>query len=445
MASPPPGILVVGAGQAAVSLVTRLRELGDDSPVTVVGDEAHPPYERPPLSKAHLHPASGPPVPLPLLTPERWRELDVHLLTGTTVTDLTRGAGGAGGAGGGGVATTTAGPLPFERLALVTGAEARRLDVPGSDLPGVVTLRSVEDADALAARLRPGATHLDDTDGPGGPRGLDVVVVGGGFIGLEVAATARDLGHRVTVVEVTDRLLGRAVTPQLSGFFALAHDRRGVRVLLGRRVVSLESAGPTSGRPSSVGTVVLDDGERLTADVVVTGVGARPRTALATALGLEVAAGGVVVDEHAVASDGSTVAAGDCALGPNPFSRGLGGPLRLESVAHAVDQARVAAATLAGRPEAYRAVPWFWSDQFDLHLQISGLPHGADRVVVRGDPATEAFSLLAFRDGLLVAAECVGRPADHVAVKRGLEKGLTADPDAVADADVPLRRLLRPA
>ncbi len=425
MASPPPGILVVGAGQAAVSLVTHLRELGDRSPVTVVGDEAHPPYERPPLSKAHLHPTSGTAQPVPLLSPERWRELDVRLVTGATVTALTRGAGG-------GVATTTAGPLPFERLALATGADARRLDVPGSDLPGVVTLRSVEDADDLAARLGPA----------GSPRDRGVVVVGGGFIGLEVAATARELGHRVTVVEVTDRLLGRAVTPQLSGFFTLAHERRGVRVLLGRRVVSIE---PADARGARVGTVVLDDGERLPADLVVTGVGARPRTALATAFGLEVAAGGVVVDEHALASDGSTVAAGDCALGPNPFSRGVGGPLRLESVAHAVDQGRAAAATLAGRPEAYRAVPWFWSDQFDLHLQISGLPHGADRVVVRGDPAAEAFSLLAFRDGLLVAAECVGRPADHVAAKRGLEKGLTADPDAVADVDVPLRRLLRPA
>lgn len=416
MADARPGTLVVGAGQAGLTLVTTLRSLGDHGPVTLVGDEAEPPYERPPLSKAYLR-GEHDRASLVFRRPAWFAEHGIDLVTGDRVESVDRDEHG-------GVVTLASGRrMPFARLALTTGAENRRLDVPGADLDAVVSLRSLADADDLAARL---ATARD------------VVVVGGGFIGLEVAASARALGKTVTVVELTEHLLGRAVTPQLSRFYLAAHTSRGTRVALDSRIARIEGA---DGRVTGV---VLGDGERLAAGLVVVGVGALPRTGLATDMGLETEPRGILVDAAARTSDGLTVAAGDCALGPNPFSRGLPGATRLESVAHADDQAVVAAATLLGRPAAYGSVPWFWSDQADLKLQIAGLPAGADHTVTRGDPSTESFSLLSFRDGLLVAAECVGSSADYLAAKRGLEKGLTVDPVAATDAAVPLKRLLRP-
>jgi 3-phenylpropionate/trans-cinnamate dioxygenase ferredoxin reductase subunit len=196
------------------------------------------------------------------------------------------------------------------------------------------------------------------------------------------------------------------------------------------------------GDDGNVTGVELGVGTTVPADVVVVGIGAVPRTELAEQLGLLVEPGGIVVDGQARSSDGLTVAAGDCTIGPNPFARGLPGPVRLESVPHATDQARAAAATLAGHPTAYDRVPWFWSDQADLRLQMAGLPQGADQTVVRGDVAAERFSLLSYRDGLLIAVESVGAPADYLAVKRALEKGMTIPADAAADSSVPLKRLI---
>jgi 3-phenylpropionate/trans-cinnamate dioxygenase ferredoxin reductase subunit len=249
----------------------------------------------------------------------------------------------------------------------------------------------------------------------------------------------------VTVVELGDRLLGRAASAELSEFYRRAHERRGVRILLGTSVSRL------LGEAGHVTGVELSDGRRLAADSVLVAVGAVARTALADSLGLELA-DGIVVDEHALASDGLTVAVGDCTTTPNPYVRGVPGHVRLESVQHATDHARAAAATLLGNPAAYCDVPWFWSDQGDLKLKICGLVAGHDQTVVRGDLAaelgelgTESFSLLHYRDGVLVASECVNRPQDHLAVKRGLDKGMTIDPAAAADADVPLKRLLRAA
>ena len=414
MASTHPRILVVGAGQAGISLVTGLRELGDTAPVTLVGEEPTPPYERPPLSKTYLrgeHDRDS----LVFRQPDWFAEHDVELVTGERVVDLQRDADG-------GIATTDAGRrIDFGRLALTTGATNRTLPVEGAELDRVLSLRTLADADVLAAALR---------------SARDVVVVGGGFIGLEVAAGARALGATVTVVEAADRLLARASSPALSDFCLAAHERRGIRVLLGA------SATRVHGTTGSAEAVVLDDGREVAADLVVVGIGVTPRTDLAERLGLEVAPGGIVVDAYGRTSDGVTVAAGDCTIGPNPFTRGMAGPTRLESVAHASDQARAAAATLAGRPEAYDRVPWFWSDQGDLRLQMAGLPHGADLTVVRGDPAAEVFSVLSYRGGLLVAVEAVNASADYLAVKRALEKGMTISADAAADAGTPLKRLL---
>jgi 3-phenylpropionate/trans-cinnamate dioxygenase ferredoxin reductase subunit len=408
------GTLVVGAGQAGISLVTALRELGDTQPVVLVGDEPEPPYERPPLSKSYLR-GEHDRASLVFHDAAWFADLGVELVTGDAVVTIARDASG-------GSATTAAGrTIAFDRLALATGAVNRALPAEGADLDGVHDVRTLADADRLAPRLRSARA---------------VVVVGGGFIGLEIAAGARALGADVTVVEATDRLLGRAVSPVLSDAVRAAHERRGTRILLGTSVVRV------LGEDGRVIGVELADGTTLPVDVVVVGIGAVPRTDLAERLGLLVEPRGIVVDECARASDGLTVAAGDCAVGPNPFDRGEPGSMRLESVPHASDQARAAAATLAGRPTAYDRVPWFWSDQGDLRLQMAGLPQGADEVVVRGDVASERFSLLSYRDGLLIAVESVGSPTDYLAVKRALEKGMTIEADSAADTFVPLKRLI---
>ncbi|KJK11208.1 hypothetical protein UB45_14705 [Terrabacter sp. 28] len=409
-------VLVVGAGQAGISLVIALRELGDTSPVVLVGDEPETPYERPPLSKGYLR-GEHDRASLHFRDPAWFAEQGIDLVTGDAVATIERDASG-------GHAVTASGRrLDFSRLALTTGATNRRLPVDGADLDGVHSVRTLADADRLAPELR-GAERL--------------VVVGGGFIGLEVAAGARALGASVAVVEATERLLGRAATTVLSDFVREAHERRGTRILLDATVTRL------TGRHRVTG-VELADGSTLPADVVVVGIGALPRTDLADQLGLDVGPLGIVVDEHARTSDGLSVAAGDCAVGPNPYGRGAPGPTRLESVPHATDQARAAAATLAGHPAAYATVPWFWSDQADLRLQMAGLPHGADHVVVRGDVAAERFSVLSYRHGLLLAVESVGSSGDYLAVKRALEKGMTIAAAAAADLAVPLKRLITPA
>jgi 3-phenylpropionate/trans-cinnamate dioxygenase ferredoxin reductase subunit len=412
-----PATLVVGAGQAGLELVATLRDLGDTEPIVLVGDEPVPPYDRPALSKGYL--AGTQEFAHIVFHPEAWfAEQDIELLLGDPVTHIERDREG-------GRATTASGrQVEFGRLALATGSVNRRLDLPGADLPGVLDLRSLADADRLAAALE-GLFS-------GGGR---LAVIGGGFIGLEVAADARAKGIDVTVIEATDRLLGRVVSPELSEFYLAAHRRRGTEVLLESAATRIVAGG------SGVGGVELADGRVVAASLVLVAVGAVARTELAEQLGLAVD-GGIVVDEHALASDGVTVAVGDCTSLPNPYTRGTPGLLRLESAQHASDHARTAASTLVGSPAAYASLPWFWSDQGDITLQISGLYAGVDRTVVRGDPATERFTLLHYRDGLLVAAECVGTRQDHIAVKRGLEKGMTIDPESAGDPTVPLKRLL---
>ena len=414
MAAERTGTLVVGAGQAGISLVTALRDLGDTEPVLLVGEEPEPPYDRPPLSKTYLR-GEHDRASLIFHGPAWFAEHGITLVTGDPVERIARNRDD-------GRATTRSGrEVEFARLALTTGAANRALPVDGSNASGVLSVRTLADADRLAPALRDAG---------------EVIVVGGGFIGLEVAAGARLLGAAVTVVEATGRLLGRSVTPLLSDFYRNAHERRGTRVLLDANVVRVTA---DDGRATGV---ELEDGRTLSADVVVVGIGVTPRTGLAEQLGLATETRGVVVDEYAVTSDGVTVAAGDCAVGPNPFARGIPGPTRLESVPHATDQARAAAATLVGRPAAYGQVPWFWSDQGELRLQIAGLPHGADRVVVRGDLGAEAFSLLSYRDGLLIATESVGSSSDYLTVKRALEKGMNIPAETAADVNIPLKRLI---
>jgi 3-phenylpropionate/trans-cinnamate dioxygenase ferredoxin reductase subunit len=402
------GTLVVGASQAGAQLAASLREAGDTAPITLVGSEPHHPYQRPPLSKGYLLGRTDA-AALSLRSSTYYADRDIEVRTGERVTELSAGV----------ARTDTGRTLAFDRLALTVGARVRRLTVPGAELPGVHHLRDLADAERLRAAL------------PGAER---VVVVGGGFVGLEAAAVARTLGAEVTVVEMGPRLVGRSVAPVVSEFYRQAHERRGVTVLLDAAVTAVQ------GRRGAVSAVVLADGTEVPADLVLVGIGVAPRTELADELGLACAGGspgGILVDDDARTSLPHVVAAGDCAVRAGP-----GGPIRLESVQNAISQAKIAAATLAGRPRPAAEVPWFWSDQGDLKLQIAGLSADHDEVVVRGDVDAERFAALHYRDGALVAVDAVNSPADYLAVRRALAKGLTIPAAMAADLGQALKDLL---
>jgi len=409
------GTLIVGASQAGLQLAASLRQLGDTEPITLVGEEIHPPYQRPPLSKEFLTGQTDL-ESLALRTPSYYTDAGINLVPGERVTEVDLSPSGRPGSG---TARTPSGRVfSFDRLALTVGAGPRRLAVPGADLDGIRYLRDRDDAAHLRQRLTTA------------PR---VVVVGGGFIGLEAAAVARGFGKDVTVVEAADRLISRAVAPVVSEFYRRAHVRRGTRVLLSAAVAGFD------GERGRVTGVRLADGTRLPADLVLIGVGVLPRTELAERLGLECDRG-IVVDGGARTSDPHVVAAGDCTVQPHPMT-GLG-RVRLESVQNAVAQAATAAATLLGTPAPQRAVPWFWSYQGDLKLQIAGLSGGYDQHVVRGDPDSERFSVLYYRQDELLAIDAVNSPADYMAVRKALTQGTTVPASVAGDSGTPLKALL---
>lgn len=412
--------LIVGACQAGVQIASVLRERGDTAPIYLVGEEAHRPYQRPPLSKGWIK-GELQPDDVILRTREWFAERDIELITGDRVVTVHRAENGTG------TATTEGGRrIEFSRLALTTGASARRLPLEGTDYHGVHYLRDADQAISLQPAL------ADEN-------ARDIVVIGGGFIGLETAAVARALGKNVTVLEAAPRLVGRVVAEETSAFYLDVHRRRGTEVVLNARIARiLGGDARVAGTHGSVTGVELEDGTVIPADLVLIGVGVIPRTELADQLGLDVD-GGIVVDAAARTSDGRTVAAGDCALMPNPYPQGVGGSIRLESVNNALEQAKIAAASLLGEPAEYRSVPWFWSDQADLKLQIAGLSTGYDQVVVRGEPATEKFAVLYYRAGRLIAADVVNHPAEFLAIRTALNKGGTIPPDAAADPTIPLK------
>ncbi len=407
------GTLIVGAGQAGLQLAASLRELGATEPITLLGGEARPPYQRPPLSKEFLQ-GDLPEERLALRGRDFYAANAIRLICGEWVETI-RLADPAAGAG---EAVTRGGRrLAFSRLALTLGGAPRRMRVPGHDLAGIHYLRDVDDALGLRRELATAER---------------VVVVGGGFVGLEAAAVARAAGKDVTVVEAADRLMARSVAPAVSAFYAEAHRRRGTAVRLGTLVTAFTGGG-------RVRAVELSDGATLPADVVVVGIGLEPRTGLAEQLGLRVDHG-IVVDAHARTSNPAIVAGGDCTVLPHPLTRQ--GRVRIESVHNAVSQAQIAAASLLGYRTESRSAPWFWSDQADLKLQIAGLSAGYDHYVVRGDPASERFSVLYYRAGRLIAADSINSPRDHMVVRRVLGDGGTLPPDRVGDVSVPLKDLV---
>ncbi|MFI9627408.1 NAD(P)/FAD-dependent oxidoreductase [Streptomyces sp. NPDC052042] len=422
------GMLVVGAGTAGVQVAASLREYRYTGPVTLAGDEHEAPYHRPPLSKSVLldH-AGGPGAPGPLaLRPEGfYQENDIELRLGDPVLGVEFDGPGSSS----GRAVTAAGQtLAFDGLALATGAEPRRLGVPGEDLANVLRLRRAGDGARLAAALRASRR---------------LCVVGAGFIGLEVAAAARRLGVDTQVVEVADRALARLCAPPTAEHLVRRHRRSGVRFTFGAAVTEFTGDGAVRG-------AVLDDGSTIDCDLVVVGVGAVPRTDLARAIGLDCGPG-IVVDRRARTSRPGTVAAGDCTLRPAPLtgSRDLGEPgtrVRIESVHNATAQAKAAAASLLGAEvPGGEEVPWFWSDQGDAKLQIAGLSAGHDQYVLRGEPDSGRFSVLYYRDGRLIACDAVNNPRDFTAVRRALARGANLPPSAVHDVSAGLGDLLRVA
>jgi 3-phenylpropionate/trans-cinnamate dioxygenase ferredoxin reductase subunit len=416
------GTLIVGASQAGLQLAATLRQSGATGPITLVGEELHPPYQRPPLSKEFLA-GRADFGSLALRTPAFYTDNGIELVSGERVTDLALSPTGPPGSG---LATTASGrELAFDQLALTVGAAPRRLPLPGADLDGVCYLRDHDDAQDLRVRLATAGR---------------VVVVGGGFIGLEAAAAARALGRSVTVVEAADRLMGRAVAPLVSEFYRQAHLRRGTDIRLNAAVTAIEgdAHGGRHTRARVTG-VRLADGTRLPADLVLVGAGVVPRTELAERLGLE-CDGGIVVDAWARTSEPTVVAAGDCTVRPHPMTGR--GRVRLESVQNAVAQAQVAAATLLGQSVDTTSVPWFWSFQGDLKLQMAGLSAGYDDHVVRGEPDDEHFSVLYYQRGRLLAVDAVNRPADYMAVRKALGQGATIDRDRAADPATALKSLI---
>ncbi len=381
-------VLIVGAGQAGLQAALSLREEGFAGSIRLVGEEPMLPYQRPPLSKGFVQgTASADSLvlrPRSLLDELR---VDIHCDARATAIDRARQE----------LVLLDGRRLAYGHLVLATGSRARRWNGPGAELDGIMYLRSMTDAAALKERLG---------------QACNVVVVGAGFIGLEFASVVAKAGLAVNVVEAADRPMARCVTPTMSALFRQWHEEAGIAMHFGARLAAIE------GKAGQVAGVRLDDDRLLPADIVLIGIGGIANDELAAQAGLAVDSG-VVVDELLLTEDPAISAIGDCASHPNVFA---GARMRVESVQNAIDQGRTVAARLAGKPLPYRAVPWFWSDQGSLKLQMAGLVAQTDRLIEIGSRHERRFSLLAFRDGVFAGAETVNRPADNMLARRILAK-----------------------
>ncbi len=406
--------LIVGAGHAGAAAAIALRQAGFAGSIGLLGEEPWPPYERPPLSKDYL--AGARPFERMLIRPPAfWAERAITLLPGRRVEAvdptgrLVRLADGE--------------RIGWGRLLWAAGGTPRRLPVPGAELPGVHAVRTRADIDAIAAAL---------------PAVRRVAIIGGGYIGLEAAAVLRKLGRAVTVLEAQPRLLARVAGLAVADFIAAEHRAHGVDVRLGVRVTGI-AAGP-DGRAAGV---ALAEGAMVPADLIIVGIGIIPAVGPLLAAGAQ-GGDGVDVDAHGRTSLPGIWAAGDCARHANAFAGGAW--IRLESVQNAHDQAAAAARDMAGQAQPYAAVPWFWSDQYDLKLQTVGLQAGHDSAIVRGDPATRRFSVVYLREGRVVALDCINSPRDYAQGRALVAAGVPAPSrDALADPEVPLKAWLEPA
>ena len=400
-------VLIAGAGHAGFQLAASLRQHGYGGRVCLINDEAHLPYQRPPLSKAYLK-GEGRPDSLMFRPDKFYRDQNIELI-GDRAVSIDRAAHK--------LLLASGASLDYGHLVLATGARNRLLDIPNANLEDVRYLRILDESEALRQRIA-SSRH--------------VVVIGAGFIGLEFAATARIKGLEVDVVELGARVMARAVTAEISDYFQGRHTAAGIRIHLGVQATSIESDG------TNLTGVSLSDGRHVPADLVVVGVGVLPNVELAGEAGLPVASG-IIVDEQLLTSDPDISAIGDCALFASPR---FGGSLRLESVQNATDHARCVAARLTGNAKPYDGQPWFWSDQGDDKLQIAGLTTGYDRVVVRGDPAQRSFSAFCYKASRLVGIESVNRASDHVFGRKILGMNRSIEPEQAADMSFDLKAAL---
>ncbi len=399
------GIVIVGAGQAGASLAAKLRALGYAGAVTLIGEEPQPPYQRPPLSKAYLL-GEMELERLHLRAPAFWQEQGVTLRLATRVEAIDTEARTLRLEGGE--------TLGYDDLALTTGSRPRRLPAAiGGDLENVFTVRTLSDVDRMAPAFRKGARAL---------------IVGGGYIGLEAAAVAAKLGLQVTLIEAAPRILQRVAAPETADFFRRLHAGHGVRILEGAALSRLTGEVRVTG-------AVLADGTELAADLVIVGIGILPDTRLAEAAGIALE-NGIRTDDLGRTSAPHVWAAGDCAS----FPRGEG-RIRLESVGNAIDQAEAVAANMLGANTPYRAKPWFWSDQYDVKLQIAGLNAGYDRIVTRAGEGG-ALSVWYYRGATLLALDAMNDARAYMIGKRLIEAGRSPDPAAIADPATDLKALL---
>lgn len=406
-------VLVVGAGQSGGRVAALLRQEGFEGDIRIVGAEAHPPYERPPLSKAVLKGEKDADHCF-LFEEGFYAENRIDLTMGVSVTDIDP--------DGKTVALSSGDSVGFDALVLATGGVVKRLPLPGGDLPGVHVVRTLEDSAELGAELGPGKR---------------VAVIGGGFIGLETAASARQLGCDVTVLEGASRILGRSVPQEVADAVQRLHAERGVEIVLNARISGF---GAAEGRVSSV---QFQDGSELPVDSVVIGIGIAPGVDLAEAAGIP-CDNGILVDEFGATQVDGIYACGDCARGTNPH---YGEAIRLESWQNADMQARAVARSICGKPEAYAPVPWLWSDQYDWTLQTAGLPHRYDTVVSRGSFEAGAVVFFSLEDGKLMGVAGFGQGAaiakDVKVAQMMMERGVHPSAEKLADPDIPLRKLMK--
>ncbi|MEL7189517.1 MAG: FAD-dependent oxidoreductase [Pseudomonadota bacterium] len=404
-------VVIVGTGHGGAQAAIALRQQGHEGSILMIGRDAAPPYERPPLSKEYLAGDKG--FERIMIRPEKfWADKNIDLALGHAVTDIDWMAHS--------VTLSDGSVVLYRKLIWSGGGDPRRLPIPGANQKGVFYVRDKKDADAMMAALEAGAKRA--------------VVIGGGYIGLEAAAVLRKMGCNVTLVETLDRLLARVAGPDLSEFFAKEHREQGVDVRLGEAVTTIAAEhGQVTG-------VQLDSDEFLPADMVVVGIGIVPAVGPLIAAG---AAGsnGVDVDFCCRTTLDDIYAIGDCAAHANPFADNA--VIRLESVQNAHDMANVVAKAIMGEKEAYNALPWFWSNQYDLKLQTAGLNLDYDATVLRGDPATRKFTVVYLKEGKPIAFDCVNTMKDYVQGTKMLKNGAEViDPDVLADTDVPIKEMM---
>ena len=404
--------IIIGAGHAGGELAIALRNEGWEGRILLLGEEAHLPYHRPPLSKAYLA-GSVEKSSLSIRPQMAYDKANVEFIGSVRVSRIDRANQR--------LELADGSQLAYDKLAIATGGRPRPLSVPNAAVAercaNLHYLRTLDDVEQIRAQLAPGKR---------------LAIVGGGYIGLEVAASAIAQGLQVTVLEALPRVLQRVTAAELSAYYERKHREAGVDIRTGVQVADLEVTG------DAVTAVLCADGSRLAADLVVVGIGLLANTELAAEAGLQVD-NGILVDEHAQTSDPHIYAAGDCTNHPNAL---LGRRLRLESVPNALEQSRVAAANMAGKAKTYASVPWFWSDQYELKLKMVGLAEGFERLVLRGDPATDSFSAFYLKGDKVLAADTVNRPQDFIAAKRLVAEGIAVTAEQLADDGRPLKGLL---